>query len=170
MTSGWVHYPDNALLGYQLENPGDGGVNVAMAMLVVIAGGGPEDPVTDGIAADLLLGDAGLGVDAAEEAAGSGRIFYGTPEGQLIEAPAGYEPLDAENGQGLVLRPEGQPVGDNGDIIRWGEPNARNPDGYFRYYNAKGQPLNPATGGTGPNSATHIPPNYQGPLNGYPGR
>ena len=68
MTSGWVHYPDNALLGYQLADPGDGGVNVAMAIVAVVAGGGPEDPVTDGIAAELLSGDAAIGVDAAENA------------------------------------------------------------------------------------------------------
>jgi RHS repeat-associated protein len=96
--------------------------------------------------------------------------FYGTPQGQLIEAPPGYQPVPAENGRGLVLQPEGQAIGDNSNIIRWGEPNAQNPDGYFRYYNDLGQPLDPATGRPGPDSATHIPPDYQGPLNGYPGR
>ena len=107
---------------------------------------------------------------AEETAAGGGRVFYGTPQGQLIEAPPGYQAVTAQNGNGLVLLPEGQTLGNNSSIIRWGEPSASNPDGYFRYYNSEGQPLNPATGQPGPNSATHIPPNYQGPLNGYPGR
>jgi len=76
----------------------------------------------------------------------------------------------AENGKGLVLLPEGQSLGNNANIIRYGEPSAANPNGYFRYYNGAGQPLNPATGLPGPNSATHIPLDYRGPLNGYPGR
>ena len=104
------------------------------------------------------------------EDAGGGRVFYGTPQGQLIEAPPGYQAVTAQNGQGLVLLPEGQTLGDNANIIRYGESNAQNPDGYFRYYNDQGQPLNPATGQPGPNSMTHIPLDYQGPLNGYPGR
>jgi hypothetical protein len=106
----------------------------------------------------------------AENAGGSGRVFYGTPEGQLIEAPPGYQAVTAQNGKGLVLLPEGQTLGDNSSIIRYGESSARSPDGYLRYYNKQGQPLDPATGNPGPNSATHIPPDYQGPLTGYPGR
>ena len=102
--------------------------------------------------------------------AADGGVIYGTPQGQLIEAPAGYRAVAAENGKGLALLPEGQPLGNNANIIRYGEPNAANPSGYFRYYNGAGQPLNPATGLPGPNSATHIPLDYQGPLNGYPGR
>ncbi len=105
----------------------------------------------------------------ASGAADSGAI-YATPQGQLIEAPAGYQAVAAQNGKGLVLLPEGQPLGNNANIIRYGEPNAANPSGYFRYYNGAGQPLNPATGLPGPNSATHIPLDYRGPLNGYPGR
>ena len=111
-------------------------------------------------------GTAGTG-DPGE---GGGRAFYGTPQGTLIEAPPGYEPVPAQNGQGLVLKPEGQSLGNNSNIIRWGEPNARYPDGYFRYYNDAGQPLNPRTGQPGPNSLTYISPDYYGPLKGYPGR
>jgi hypothetical protein len=79
--------------------------------------------------------------------------------------------VEAQNGQGLVLLPEGQALGDNANIIRYGEPgsNSNYLDEYFRYYNGYGQPLNPATGNPGPNSLTHFGPDYQGPLLGYPG-
>lgn len=119
-----------------------------------------------GIFSDFLAAEETVG----EAASGGGRVFYGTPQGQLIEGPAGYAPVTAQNGQGLVLLPEGQTLGNNASIIRWGEPTAQNPSGYFRYYNGQGQPLNPATGLRGPNSVTHISPGYQGPLIGYPGR
>jgi hypothetical protein len=103
-------------------------------------------------------------------AGSGGRVFYGTPKGQVIEAPPGYQAVTAVNGRGLVLLPEGQALGNNANAIRYGEPNALNPNGYIRYYNGSGQPLNPVTGQPGTNAATHIPPSYQGPLNGYPGR
>ncbi len=56
----------------------------------------------------------------ADLGAGRGRVFYGTPQGQVIEAPPGYEPVSAQNGQGLVLMPERQTLGNNSSIIRWG--------------------------------------------------
>lgn len=127
-----------------------GAAQVGIAYLSVA--GGPEEE----------------GVELAGEAAASGRIFYGTPEGQLIEAPAGYEAATAQNGKGLVLQPNGQILGDNSNIIRYGEPNVQNPNGYFRYYNGYGQALNPSTGRPGADIITHIPLDYQGPLNGYP--
>ena len=96
--------------------------------------------------------------------------FISTPEGQLIEVPPGYYSTTAENGKGLVLLPDGQPLGNNANIIRWGESSNKYPNGYFRYYNEHGQPLNPVTGRPGPNDSTHILPTYQGPLNGYPGK
>jgi hypothetical protein len=104
------------------------------------------------------------------EVEGGGRVFYGTPQGQLIEAPSGYYATAAQNGKGLVLLPEGQSLGNNANIIRWGEPNALHPQGYFRYYNEFGQALDPMTGQPASNLLTHIDPSYQGPLIGYPGR
>jgi hypothetical protein len=63
-------------------------------------------------------------------------------------------------------------LGNDANIIRWGEPNQFNPDGYFRYYNSSGQPIDPPTGfGTPDNSPlSHIQPDYEGPLTNYPGR
>ncbi len=136
-----------------------GGVQLATAYSSVL-------PAVTPVGAVVLPEEEAAGL--AAEAAGSSRIFYATPEGQLIEAPAGYEAVTAENGSGLVLKPSGQVLGENSNIIRYGEPNTQNPNGYFRYYNGYGQPLNPATGQPGSNPITHIPLNYQGPLNGYP--
>jgi hypothetical protein len=99
-----------------------------------------------------------------------GRKVYIAPNGQAIVAPRGYQAVEAENGKGLVLLPEGQALGNNSNIIRYGEPNALHPNGYFRYYNKYGQPIDPTTGRPGPNDQTHIDPSYQGPLKGYPGR
>jgi RHS repeat-associated protein len=101
---------------------------------------------------------------------GGGGVSYVTPNGQVIQAPQGYRSSPSENGRGLVLLPEGQPLGDNRNIIRWGAPNAEYPQGYFRYYNNYGQPLNPATGRPDINELTHIDPSYRGPLIGYPGQ
>jgi RHS repeat-associated protein len=97
-----------------------------------------------------------------------GGVIYGTPQGTLITAPAGYQAVTAQNGKGLVLMPKGQILGNNSNIIRYGDPNATNPNGYVRYYNASGQPLVPSTGKPGSNPATHIDINYTGPLVGYP--
>jgi hypothetical protein len=110
-----------------------------------------------------FIGESGGG-------AGGGGVLYVTPNGQVIQAPQGYRSSPAENGKGIVLLPQGQPLTDNRNIIRWGEPNAQHPQGYFRYYNNYGQPLNPATGRPDTNDLTHIDPSYRGPLIGYPGQ
>lgn len=96
------------------------------------------------------------------------RVFYATEDGFIIQSPEGYEPGPASNDRGLVLRPAGQAPTNNSNIIRYGEPDGRNPTGYFRYYNNEGQPLNPITGNPGSDPETHIPTTYIGPLNGFP--
>lgn len=98
------------------------------------------------------------------------RVFYGTPQGQLIEAPAGYRAVTARNGKGLVLLPERQALGNNSSIIRYAEPNVKHTNGSTRYYNSNRQPLNPLTGKPGADSVTHVPLDHKGPLRGYPGR
>jgi hypothetical protein len=47
------------------------------------------------------------------------------------------------------------------------EPTPRYPNGYFRYYNERGQPLD-VNGRPGPQSATHIPEDYLGRIPGWP--
>ena len=64
-------------------------------------------------------------------AGSGGLVFYGTPSGQLIEAPPGYYATTAVNGRGLVLLPEGQPLGNNLNIIRYGDPTAIFPTAIF---------------------------------------
>jgi hypothetical protein len=97
-------------------------------------------------------------------------VVYTTPNGITFRAPSNYVAVPAQNGKGMVLLPEGQILGDNRNIIRYGEPNLNNPQGYFRYYNSQGQPVNPNTGKPGTQLETHIPANFRGPLKGYPGR
>jgi RHS repeat-associated protein len=72
---------------------------------------------------------------APAPAGGGGRVFYGTPGGQIIETPQGYVAIIAQNGRGLVLLPEGQAISNNANIIRYGDPTSLYPNGYFRYYN-----------------------------------
>jgi hypothetical protein len=130
----------------------------------------PEQDIQHGQPINPLSGLPAIPVPVGPPlSSGGGANFYGTPQGQQITAPSGYEGVRALNGQGLVVKPIGQPLGDNRNIIRYGEPSAQNPLGYFRYYNGQGQPIDPTTGKPGPNAATHIPPGYQGPLLNYPG-
>lgn len=95
-------------------------------------------------------------------------VIYVSPQGTAVQAPPGYQASTADNNAGLVLLPQGQELGDDSNIIRYGDPNGLNPIGYFRYYNAAGQALNPATGKPGSLAETHIPSDYIGPLEGFP--
>jgi RHS repeat-associated protein len=154
----------------------EGGAGALIAEgLAEIAGGATLDTgaaVAVDSAADAGLaaeGEGGVAGSAAEAESSTGANFYVTPGGTSIVAPEGYVGVTAQNGNGLALLPEGQALGDNANIIRYGDPTDLYPNGYFRYYNEYGQPLNPATGNPGPNSVTHIPDGYQGPLLGYPG-
>lgn len=71
----------------------------------------------------------------------------------------------ADNRWGLVWQRGG--AVSNADMIRLGLPDAQNPLGYIRFYNAFGQPLN-VLGRTGTALETHIPLNYKGPVIGWP--
>jgi hypothetical protein len=81
--------------------------------------------------------------------------------------PAGWAPRTADNGKGIVYQRPG--ATGNADSIRIMEPTAKYPDGYFRYYNSHGQPLD-VNGKPGPQSATHIPEKYLGRIPGWPTR
>lgn len=52
-------------------------------------------------------------------------------------------------------------------MIRIMEPTANYPNGYARYYNERGQPLD-RSGKPGPYDATHHPEDSSGPLLGWP--
>jgi len=141
------------------NSPVVNGVNAVGAAVLPFVGGAEA---IAGEAVESAVGAADAAADAAG-AASTGRVFYGTPEGALIPAPEGYTAVAAQNGRGLVLLPGGQALGDNANIIRYGD------QGYIRYYNDFGQPLNPMTGLPGTNALTHFSPDYIGPLLNYPG-
>jgi hypothetical protein len=48
-----------------------------------------------------------------EGGGGGASVLYVTPNGQVIQAPQGYQAVPAENGRGLVLLPQGQALGNN---------------------------------------------------------
>jgi hypothetical protein len=98
----------------------------------------------------------------------SGATFVGTPNGTLVRVPPGYQHNVANNQQGSVYRSPGSPTTSNANAVRIADPNAKNPNGYVRYYNTNGQPVNPQTGNPGPDPLTHIDTRYIGTLKGYP--
>ena len=73
---------------------------------------------------------------------------------------------EQRNEQGYILREPGT-TGD-ANTIRISEPDARNPNGSLKYYNAEGQPLNPETGQSGTRGETHVQPGYQGEYKNLP--
>lgn len=102
---------------------------------------------------------------AAEDAPATTRTMVTTPRGRTFDIPDGWASRPADNGKGIVWqRPDA--VG-NSDSIRLMEPTPRYPNGYFRYYNSRGQPLD-VHGKPGPNSSTHIPEDFQGVIEGWP--
>jgi hypothetical protein len=95
----------------------------------------------------------------------SGTTFVATPRGTVYDIPPGWTGRTADNGHGIVYqRPGAQ---GNADMIRIMEPTPKYPDGYMRYYNDGGQPLD-VNGKPGSKPATHIPETYRGPLPAWP--
>ncbi|MCL5048806.1 MAG: RHS repeat-associated core domain-containing protein [Firmicutes bacterium] len=94
----------------------------------------------------LLSGTLSAGSTAAQARAAAEASGY--------DIPPNYEAEPARNGAGWVFRIPGS-SGD-ANIIRVGEVDTRNPTGYVRYYNSRGQPLN-SEGYPGANSETHLP-------------
>jgi RHS repeat-associated protein len=71
-----------------------------------------------------------------------------------VQVPSGFNSRVADNQRGIVYQRPGA-VG-NADQVRIMEPNARYPEGYVRYYNSEGQPLD-AAGEIGTTATSHIP-------------
>lgn len=76
-----------------------------------------------------------------------------TPGYRPPEVPGDWVARTADNGKGVVWQKPGS-LG-NADTIRVMEPTDRYPDGYVRFYNSHGQPVD-LNGKPGPKSATHI--------------
>jgi hypothetical protein len=77
-----------------------------------------------------------------------------------------YDVQRARTGKGIVLRRPG--TTGNPNTIRVMGKTDRYPDGYLRYYNEEGQPINPRTGKSGTQEETHIEPDYNGPFKNFP--
>ena len=71
----------------------------------------------------------------------------------------------ADNGAGTVYQRPGAAGG--ADMLRIMDPTPQYPQGYVRYYNNRGQPLDPS-GKPGDRASTHIPLDYEGPISGWP--
>ncbi|QQS12097.1 MAG: RHS repeat protein [Rhodospirillales bacterium] len=71
------------------------------------------------------------------------------------EIPSGWVSAPTSNGRGTVWRAPGTTGSAN--TIRIMRPNESYPTGYWVRTNGRGQPTNPATGGTGARWETHIP-------------
>ncbi|WP_416563933.1 hypothetical protein [Nocardia testacea] len=67
--------------------------------------------------------------------------------------PGDWVARTADNGKGVVWQKPG--ASGNADCVRVMEPTNRYPNGYVRFYNSGGQPIN-LDGKPGPNSETHI--------------
>ncbi len=91
--------------------------------------------------------------------------FVSTPNGKVVRVPEGWAGRTADNGKGIVYQRPG--ASGNADMIRIMDPTPQYPNGYMRYYNSHGQPLD-TLGKPGPNSATHISLDYQGQLPAWP--
>jgi RHS repeat-associated protein len=110
----------------------------------------------------FLLASDSNAISCGSGALASGSLVSGsTPEQARAAAeqsgytiPGNYVAERQANDQGWVFRAPGS--SGNGNIIRIGEPNSQNPNGYVRYYNASGQPLN-SLGKPGSDPDTHLP-------------
>ncbi len=75
------------------------------------------------------------------------------------EVPEDWVPRTADNGKGVVWQKPGAIK--NADSMRIMDPTEKYPNGYIRYYNKNGQPVD-LNGKPGSKPATHIPINPDG--------
>jgi hypothetical protein len=95
----------------------------------------------------------------------SGTQFVTTPKGYTVSVPAGWTSRIADNNKGIVFQRPG--ATGNSDMIRIMEPTGVYPNGFVRYYNSGGQPLN-LLGKPGDQASTHIPLDFIGLIPGWP--
>lgn len=83
-----------------------------------------------------------------------GRRTKPAPVGPPPHVPTGWVRSPVRNGKGEMWQKPGS--SGNSDSMRIMDPTARYPNGYVRYYNEHGQPVN-LDGNPGPNPETHFP-------------
>ena len=91
--------------------------------------------------------------------------FVVPSSGKVVPIPQGWVGRVADNRAGIVYQRPG--ATGSADMIRIIDPTPRYPQGYVRYYNNGGQPLDPS-GKPGDRASTHIPLEYEGPIPGWP--
>ena len=127
----------------------------------IVSGGGVDLVLPDDWEDEVHLVATGVEIvgtfaDAVETALDTA-ILYAVEPADAI--PTGWAPRPADNGAGMVW----QAPGADGDahLIRIMHPTDRYPNGYVRFHNAHGQPLD-LTGRPGARSTSHIPINADG--------
>jgi len=96
---------------------------------------------------------------------GSSGYRFVSAQGHLVPVPKNWVAKAAKKGKGIVYQRPGA-VG-NAYTIRIMEPTSQYPQGYVRYYNQYGQPLD-ISGKPGNRASTHIPLDYIGLIPGWP--
>jgi uncharacterized protein RhaS with RHS repeats len=143
---------DGSISGGGCYHDGPGGSEPSGSFTCVAQGGDPN-LMSDSSGQAIYCGSGPLatgtlrGGSCAEEARNAA-------EGSGYFIPDNYVPERAANDQGWVFRGPG--TTGNANIVRVGEPDAKNATGYVRYYNRFGQPLD-ALGNPGPDPDTHLP-------------
>ncbi len=119
--------------------------------------GPPIDPET--IKAVEMAASAAEKLRLVREVLPSGTEKFPIPEGWEVR------PTDKENG--WVFQKPGSTGDANSIRIMYPGADPRYPDGYVRYYNQYGQPLD-VNGKPGSKDETHIPLDYPGDIPGWP--
>jgi hypothetical protein len=91
--------------------------------------------------------------------------FVVTSSGKVVPIPQDWVGRVADNRAGIVYQRPGA-MG-SADMLRIMAPTPQYPQGYVRYYNNRGQPLDPF-GKPGDRTSTHISLDYEGPISGWP--
>ena len=146
-------------------NPVIAGQQYAQAALGLCAVGPVGCAAGAGITAGQLLGGAAV--------VGAGAIILNAqpprnpqpitnPPQPAPPIPEGWVSSPTNTGGGTIYYPPGQNPPDSGESIRVMPPGASpvprlNENGYWVQTNGSGQPINPATGGTGTRGQTHVP-------------